>query len=201
MRDHINQAFEELRAALVIDLDVFDVQVAVYTDAAQRRDSLEAVGVKADEYPAGSWATAHKDIGQDGVAWFSMVIKPEASRATWAHECVHIADFVMDHLGMPTGVKNTEVRGYIVGHLFASLDAKLPEDYASNTETVQKLESLPERDRGADQSEPVTFGFELRVHGMETRTDAQRLLDKLIDKLMDEPNENLVSTSLVRKDP
>jgi hypothetical protein len=55
-----------------------------------------------------------------------MVIKPVATKATWAHECVHIADFVMNRLGVPMGVRNTEIRAYLVAHLFAGLEELMP---------------------------------------------------------------------------
>ena len=105
-----------------IDVDVFGVQVGVFGDDQHRIAVLEAHGVETPPASAAAFATAHMDVGVDGKAWFGLVIKPEATRATWAHECVHIADFVMDHIGIPTGVKNTEVRAYLVGHLFAGLE-------------------------------------------------------------------------------
>jgi hypothetical protein len=55
-----------------------------------------------------------------------MVIKPKATKATWAHECVHIADFVMNRLGIPMGVRNTEIRAYLVARLFAGLEEMMP---------------------------------------------------------------------------
>lgn len=107
--------------AAVIDLDVFNLQVGVFRTDADRVQVLTDLGVEAVMADAAAWATAHMDTGPDGHGWFSMVIKDEATSATCAHECVHIADFVMDHLGIPTGAENTEVRAYLVGHLFSCL--------------------------------------------------------------------------------
>lgn len=107
--------------SFVINVDVFHIQVAVYRSDKQRRKSLMAQGVEPAAANGAAYSTAHKDIGPDGQAWFGMVIKPEATLATWAHECVHIADWIMDHIGAPTDASNTELRGYLVGHLFKGL--------------------------------------------------------------------------------
>lgn len=108
-----------------ISVDVFNIEVGVFHDDAERVRALADVGVQAEPAGGAAWATAHKDVGPDGHAWFAMVIKPEATRATWAHECVHLSDWIMDHIGAPTDASNTEVRAYLVGHLFAGLEAML----------------------------------------------------------------------------
>lgn len=113
-----------------ITVDVFNIHVGVFRDDAMRVKALADAGVKAHPAEDAAWATAHRDIGPDGHAWFAMVIKPEANRATWAHECVHLADWIMDHIGAPTDAANTEVRAYLVSHLFAGLEAILEGDPA-----------------------------------------------------------------------
>lgn len=110
----------------VIPLDLFHLEVAVFDRDKDRRKFLRSVGVGAEKHTAAAFASAHMDCGEDGVAWFSMVIKPDATKATWAHECVHIADFVMDRLGIPTDATNTEIRAYIVGRLFSGLEEIMP---------------------------------------------------------------------------
>lgn len=114
-------------ADFVIHVDVFNLQVAVYRTDEQRCATLRKHGVDPENVPGAAYATAHRDIGPDGQAWFGMVIKDEATLATWAHECVHIADYVMDHIGAPTDASNTEVRAYLVGHLFSGLQEALSE--------------------------------------------------------------------------
>ena len=104
-----------------INVDLFNVEVAVWRTDKQRRKFLRSHGVKIERHNDACFSSAHMDVGPDGVAWFSMVIKDGATMATLAHECVHIADWLMDRFGIPTDVTNTEIRGYIVGHLFAGL--------------------------------------------------------------------------------
>lgn len=111
-----------------ISVDVFNIEVGVFDSDAERVRALANVGVQAEPADVAAWSTAHKDVGPDGRAWFAMVIKPEATRATWAHECVHLSDWIMDHIGVPTDAANTEIRAYLVGHLFAGLEAMLKEE-------------------------------------------------------------------------
>lgn len=104
-----------------ISIDIFNSEVAVWRTDKQRRRFLRSQGIDAEKHNDFCFASAHMDIGPDGRAWFSMVIKDGATMATWAHECVHIADWMMQRLGIPTDASNTEIRGYLVGHLFAGL--------------------------------------------------------------------------------
>lgn len=110
----------------VIDLAVFNLNVAVFGSNEDRVAALRDEGCDVSGHDVACLASAHMDVVGDGSIRLSLVIKPVATKATWAHECVHIADFVMDRLGIPMGVENTEVRGYLVGHLFASLDEMMP---------------------------------------------------------------------------
>ncbi len=109
----------------VIDLAVFNLDVAVFASDEDRVAALRDEGCDVSEHDIAALASSHMDVAGDGSPRLSMVIKPVATTATWAHECVHIADFVMDRLGVPMGVENTEIRGYLVGHLFASLEEML----------------------------------------------------------------------------
>lgn len=105
----------------VIFVDLFGIQVAVYTSDAERIETLAAQGITANKGDPNAFATAHVDRDDSGRAWFSMVIPHNATQATRAHECVHIADWIMHEIGIPTHAENTEVRGYLVGHLMVEL--------------------------------------------------------------------------------
>ena len=111
------------RMAAYIPIDVYSLGVAVFRNEKRRAAVLRDQGCDdiADGNPA-ALASAYRDYANDGTVRLSMVLKRGTTRATWAHECVHIADFVMDHVGIPLGIDNTEVRAYLVGHLFAHLD-------------------------------------------------------------------------------
>lgn len=106
----------------IIPLDVFNLEVAVFSNDDDRVAALRADGCDVEGRNSVALASAHMDEAGDGSLRLSLVIKPVATRATWAHECAHLADFVMDYLGVPTGIENTEIRGYLVGRLFAGLD-------------------------------------------------------------------------------
>ncbi|WP_282026827.1 hypothetical protein [Limimaricola cinnabarinus] len=50
----------------------------------------------------------------DGVTWFAMVIPNGLEVPTVAHECSHLVDFILDHCGVPMGVENSELRGFLL---------------------------------------------------------------------------------------
>jgi hypothetical protein len=107
----------------IIPLDVFCLDVAVFASEEDRLAALRDQGCSdLTEHSVSALASAHMDFTDEGSIRLSMVIKPVATRATWAHECVHVADFVMHHLKLPSGVKNTEIRAYLVGRIFAGLE-------------------------------------------------------------------------------
>lgn len=107
----------------IIPLDIFNLEVAVFGDDAARVASLKEQGVEdAEEHNAAALSSAHLDYTVNGEPRLSMVIKPVATRATWAHECTHVADFVCSALGVPLCMETTEVRAYLVGHMMARLE-------------------------------------------------------------------------------
>ena len=101
--------------------DIFNLEVAVFDNDAERDAVLTANGCDPDEWDAGAIAYAHLDTTRSGEPCLTMVIKPHATDATIAHECVHLADFAMQRLGIPTMWENTEVRAYLVGHAFSEI--------------------------------------------------------------------------------
>ena len=50
-----------------------------------------------------------------------LILPDGVSIAKVAHEACHMADFAMSAAGVPTGVKNTEVRGYLVERIMEQL--------------------------------------------------------------------------------
>lgn len=105
----------------LIPLDIYNLEIAVFADDAERVELLATEGCDAEPWDSAALASAHLDETSDGYPRISMVIKPEATVATWAHECSHAADFVCDVLGLPISLEATEVRAYLIGHLMAGL--------------------------------------------------------------------------------
>lgn len=106
----------------VISVDVYNMDVGVFTTDEARVSTLKQEGCDAEPWNNAALASAHIDTTTDGYPRFSFVIKPQATRATWAHECSHMADFLCDTLGLPISLEATEVRAYLVGHLMAGLE-------------------------------------------------------------------------------
>lgn len=103
-------------------VDVYNMDVSVFTTDADRVAVLRKEGCDVEKWNASAIASAHADTLPDGHPRFSFVIKPEATRATWAHECSHMADFFCDILGLPISLEATEVRAYLVGYFMARLE-------------------------------------------------------------------------------
>lgn len=106
----------------IIHLATFDIQVGLFTSEAKLLANLKKNGVTADAWsgsPANGFARVDEDA--DGVPFFSIVVGKRSSPALWAHECVHMADFIMDHLGIPTDVSNTEIRAILTQRLFEAV--------------------------------------------------------------------------------
>jgi hypothetical protein len=108
-----------------IPIDVFNINVAVFASDADRVACLKEEGCDPVEHDIAALASAHMDEKPNGGARFSLVLKPDATKATWAHECSHMADFICHRLGMPISFDATEVRAYLIGHLFAHLEEML----------------------------------------------------------------------------
>lgn len=118
---------DEQNAVPVIPIDLFNMDVGVFTNDSSRVNTLLQEGCDAELWDPAALASAHRDTTRDGYPRLSLVIKPEATRATWAHECSHMADFLCDALGLPISLEATEVRAYLVGHLMAGLEDILGE--------------------------------------------------------------------------
>lgn len=106
----------------IITVDIYNMDVGVFTNDKERVATLAKEGCDVEPWDQAALASAHLDTTSDGFPRFSLVVKPEATRATWAHECSHMADFMCDVLGLPISLEATEVRAYLVGHFMAGLE-------------------------------------------------------------------------------
>lgn len=107
-----------------LNLDMFDMHIPVFTSDKKRVRYMERKGCIPEPIQAKFRGAVPIDYDSDGTPMLSMILPKDAKISTWAHECTHVADLVMDYLGIPTGVKNTEVRAYIVSHLMDQLEKK-----------------------------------------------------------------------------
>ena len=120
---------KKTKPAGFIDLNIFNMQVAVFTTDEDRVAFMHQHGaVNAAPHDPAAIASAHIDEMPDGSPRLSMVLKPHATTATWAHECSHVADFVCDILHIDLSMATTEVRAYLVGYLMARLNDILGKD-------------------------------------------------------------------------
>lgn len=74
----------------------------------------------------GQWeAFAYRGEATDGCHHLALVIPTDSTPDTWAHEAVHITDFVMEYAGIPSSFENTEVRAYLTGFIFREISKTL----------------------------------------------------------------------------
>lgn len=101
----------------VVNIDMFNLRIPVFDTDEARLKVFARKGVQtygADEPIHGM---ACMDKASDGARILSLVITPEASVGVWAHEASHLTDFIFEMFGLPTGLKNTETRAYMTGHI------------------------------------------------------------------------------------
>ena len=56
----------------------------------------------------------------DGADYFVIVLQQTTLR-TIVHECVHMAQYILDNKGIGTGIDNTETLAYLVDYLFSEV--------------------------------------------------------------------------------
>ncbi len=118
----------------LIRIDIFRQTVPVFISFEDHVAEALAKGVNTVEAEGPYEAFACCDVDSQGGKHFALVIPPEASPATWVHEAVHIADFIMDYVGIPCDMSNTEVRAYLTGYIFERLEVIFDEFYMKNPE-------------------------------------------------------------------
>lgn len=105
----------------VVKLDVFDVEVPVYLSDDDRVAALKNCGVQAEPYDGAYHGLTTINQADCGLLFFSLVIPIDSEDATWVHEASHLADFIMETLGMDPGPGNTETRAYVTAHIFRQI--------------------------------------------------------------------------------
>jgi hypothetical protein len=93
----------------VIYADPFRVQIALFRKFSHlQKEFPKAPQLRLANAGCVMWV-------DDGRAWFALIVPRGTPIPTIAHECVHAADFVMDHANVPAE-GNSEVRAYLMQH-------------------------------------------------------------------------------------
>lgn len=109
----------------LIQLDIFKHTVAVYLTDESRIEGLKEFNVpNAPPLDVEVYGAVTCDVSEDGVLVLSLLLPPEGQSqiSTWVHEAVHITDILLDHLGFPGSIDNTEIRAYMTQHVFEQID-------------------------------------------------------------------------------
>lgn len=117
----------------VIIIDVFSMQIPVFLNQEDKNHTLASRGFTSFQLHSPIHGAACRDYCDDGSSLISLIIPPNSEPSTWAHEAVHVADFIMDTLGMDMELGNTETRAYITGYVFNRV-SEIMEDYHGQEE-------------------------------------------------------------------
>lgn len=108
----------------VISLDLLKQHVAVYLTDEDRMEGLRSMGVSNPppiDGPIHGAVTI--DTSDEGVLVVSLLLEPTGQQdmSTWVHESVHITDIILDYLGFPGSLDNTEIRAYTTQYVFEQI--------------------------------------------------------------------------------
>ncbi|MGR3495237.1 hypothetical protein [Citreimonas sp.] len=104
------------RPDYVATADVFNVEIGVFWKRKRFSRWLRERGMQECDGAADGKAACVRD--PEGVDWHVMLICDGAPEKTIVHECVHVADWIMDSAGVPCNAENTEIRAYLVAHIY-----------------------------------------------------------------------------------
>jgi len=108
----------KIRTAGIIHSDWLRQDVLVFDDHAKAVAELGKTGIESDRVPCGS-AGAGWAEHEDGSGLFWMILPDGCNTpAPVVHECVHVADYLCEHAGIPINADCVEVRCYLTEWLF-----------------------------------------------------------------------------------
>lgn len=118
----------------VISLDIFKQHIAVYLTDEARLAGLQLMNVE-DPVPLDMdvYGAVTVDHTNQGALVLSLLLEPTGQKdpSTWVHEAVHITDLVLDFLGFPGTIDNTEVRAYTTQHIFEQISTIMTDHQAA----------------------------------------------------------------------
>lgn len=103
----------------IVSIDMLSISFPVFLTVQDALDDLIAHGfnIDPDDHNHDVYGSFMEvDSATQGTTYV-MVITKDAPVSTWAHEASHAVDFIMERLGMPPDVSNTETRAYMLGHI------------------------------------------------------------------------------------
>lgn len=117
----------------LIHIDIFKYTVAVYLSDEDRIEGLKEFNVS-NPIPLDTpyFGAVTCDMADDEILVLSILFSPEGQDtiSTWVHEAVHITDIMLDHLGFPGSVDNTEIRAYLTQYVFEEISRILDSHHA-----------------------------------------------------------------------
>ena len=118
---------KKLKPNGVLSIQPFNVQVAVFNnlDRLQKYHTHVLGEDPIADLNQASYGMCISEIGRTGEHRFYLYFAKDANRYIRIHECSHLVDFVMDAVGVPISIENTEIRAYLLGETCQQLDEVL----------------------------------------------------------------------------
>jgi hypothetical protein len=120
----------------LIEIDMFQVQAALFIDLDCMIDQLISLGTDADnswrkELCRGMAAHVHDESGSPVLALY---IAPDSPVSVWVHEISHLVDFIFDIRGISPCAKSTETRAYMNQFIFEIIENAMANYRMSSTD-------------------------------------------------------------------
>jgi hypothetical protein len=86
---------------------------------------------------------------QNGVVFHMMYLGPELEESTLFHEALHVTHFMLEAVGVPLGIENTELicytQEYVVREVSKEVDLRLNQMLKAQEKALAKLEEKPKK--------------------------------------------------------
>ena len=110
------------RTAGVIYLDIYKIQIPVFTTDQDCEEVCKFEGLTIPELTAPSLAYAGYGEDKNSCRVFYLMLPTDSKVSTWVHEASHIVDYVIDYLGLEAGIAGTEARAYMLDFIYTSIE-------------------------------------------------------------------------------
>lgn len=101
-----------------VGIEIFSIYPMIFKTQEDHLTYFQAYGFSCPEPQHNFVAYAGYGENDKGIRAYFAVLPDGISCGVWVHEASHLVDFIFDHLGLPTKLGNTELRAYMIEHIF-----------------------------------------------------------------------------------
>ena len=109
---------EKWKPVGIVKINLFGVSIGVFdTFKAYKSYHEKVLKLDTEGVNIRAIAAATVLVSDKSTHWFALIIPKKANIVTIAHECSHMADFIMDVHGVPISLDNTEIKAYLMAQI------------------------------------------------------------------------------------